>query len=276
MLGPGTGDQACGDVGPGRMLEPGDIVNAISTPPDWTLAGRRVLITAGPTIEDIDPVRFIGNRSSGKMGFALAAAARAAGADVRLIAGPCSLPTPPGVERTDVRSAAQMHEAVLNSVPNADVFIGVAAVADYTPANTDSTSKLKKGLPRQRVELVATADIIADVAALDHRPYTVGFAAETDDVIDYAQDKLLRKGLDMIAANRVGVDGFRFASDENEITLLFRDHKPGSDSPVRNLELGSGSKRRLAGRIIEQIAGQLRKKTDFADNSDKNTRPAAG
>ena len=275
VLGPGTGDQACGDVGPGRMLEPEEIVAAISSPVEASLSGRQVLVTAGPTIEDIDPVRFIGNRSSGKMGFALAAAARKAGANVTLIAGPCSLPTPPGVERRDVRSAAQMHETVLSSIADADVFIGVAAVADYTPANT-SASKLKKGLPRQRVELVATADIIADVAALEHRPYTVGFAAETNDVIDYAKDKLLRKGLDMIAANRVGTEGSGFGSDENEISLLFRDNESGSDNAVGQLELGSGTKRRLAGQIIEQIARQLRKSSDIEDDSDKSTRPAAG
>jgi len=257
------------------MLEPAEIVAAISSPLELTLSGRRVLVTAGPTMEDIDPVRFIGNRSSGKMGFALARAARAAGADVTLVAGPCSLATPPGVKRVDVRSAAQMHEAVMDHVKSADIFVGVAAVADYTPARK-TKSKMKKGLPKQRVELLATADIIADVAALERRPYTVGFAAETNDVIEYARAKLLRKGLDMIAANRVGIEGSGFGSDENEISLLFRDHAPGADAAVTERQLGSGTKRRLAGQMIEQIARQLRKKSDFADDSDQDTRPATG
>lgn len=275
ILGPGTGDQACGDVGPGRMLEPAEIVSAISAAPEYSLAGLNVLVTAGPTIEDIDPVRFIGNRSSGKMGFAVAQAARAAGADVTLIAGPCALETPPGVQRVDVRSAAQMHAAVFEHVGQADVFVGVAAVADYTPERT-AESKMKKGLPRQRVELVATPDIIADVAARDPRPYTVGFAAETNDVSEYARGKLLRKGLDMIAANRVGAEGTGFAGDENEILLLIRQADGQGNATVKELPLGAGSKHRLASRLIEEIARASRDRTAIENHSDQDSRPAAG
>lgn len=275
ILGPGTGDQACGDVGPGRMLEPADIVDALSAGQTPRLAGRRVLITAGPTFEDIDPVRFIGNRSSGKMGFAMAEAARDAGARVTLVAGPTALGTPPGVERVDVRSAAGMHKAVFDRVAACDVFIGVAAVADYTPARP-AGAKLKKGLPKQRVDLVATADIVAEVAALERKPYTVGFAAETNDVGEYARGKLLRKGLDMIAANRVGAAGAGFAGDDNEIFLLVRD--PSGDGLAEDGErrLGSGSKRALARRIMAEIADRIEGMGDIEDRSDQSARPASG
>lgn len=275
LLGPGTGDQACGDVGPGRMLEPADIVAALSGGQPPLLAGRRVLITAGPTFEDVDPVRFIGNRSSGKMGFAIARAARNAGARVTLVAGPCELPTPAGVERVDVRSAAQMHEAVLGRVSDANVFIGVAAVADYTPA-CPADSKMKKGLPRQRLDLVATPDIVAEVAALDPGPYTVGFAAETENVAEYARDKLLRKGLDMIAANRVGGPGSGFTGDDNEILLLIRDPTGGGIAADGERQLGRGSKQNLADRLIREIAKQLEGSGSIEDRPDQGARPASG
>ncbi len=275
VLGPGTGDQACGDVGPGRMLEPTEIVAALSAGREAPLAGKTVLITAGPTFEDIDPVRFIGNRSSGKMGFAVAQAARNAGARVLLVAGPTGLETPPGVERTDVRSAGDMHQAVFAHVDQADVFISVAAVADYTPARPVE-SKMKKGLPKQRVDLVATKDIVAEVAALPNGPFTVGFAAETDQVAEYARGKLLRKGLDMIAANQVGRPGAGFAGDENEILLLVRD--PSGDGLAADGErnLGAGSKRALAARIIAEIARELGEKPGLENHSDQSTRPASG
>lgn len=275
ILGPGTGDQACGDVGPGRMLEPTEIVEALSGGQPALLGGKTVLITAGPTFEDIDPVRFIGNRSSGKMGFAVAQAARNAGARVLLVAGPTGLPTPSGVERSDVRSAQQMHDAVFQHVHEADVFISVAAVADYTPARPVE-SKMKKGLPKQRVDLVATRDIVADVAALENGPFTVGFAAETDQVAEYARGKLLRKGLDMIAANQVGRPGAGFAGDENEILLLVRD--PSGDGLAEDGErnLGAGSKRALATRIIAEIARQLGELPSLENRSDQSTRPASG
>ena len=275
LLGPATGDQACGDVGPGRMLEPADILAALSDGQPALLAGRHVLITAGPTFEDIDPVRFIGNRSSGKMGFAVARAARIAGARVTLVAGPCDLPTPAGVERVDVRSAAQMHKAVFERVSDADVFIGVAAVADYTPARP-ADSKMKKGLPRQRIDLVATPDIVAEVAALEAGPYTVGFAAETDNVAEYARDKLLRKGLGMIAANRVGQPGSGFAGDDNEILLFVRDRSGAGVAPDGERRLGSGSKQRLAAEIIREIAKQLEGSGSIEDHPDQGTRPASG
>jgi len=275
LLGPGTGSQACGDVGPGRMLEPEEIVAAVSNGTEPLLADRQVLITAGPTFEDIDPVRFIGNRSSGKMGFAMAQAARAAGAQVTLVAGPCGLPTPVGVERIDVRSAAEMHRAVLDRVSGVDIFIAVAAVADYTPARP-AGAKMKKGLPRQKLELLATSDIVAEVAALDPKPYTVGFAAETQDVAEYARDKLLQKGLDMIAANRVGQSGAGFAGDDNEILLLIRD--PSGDGIAADGErnLGSGSKRSLAVRIIAEIGEELKGSGSNAKGTDQSARPASG
>ncbi len=275
ILGPGTGDQACGDVGPGRMLEPADIADALSAGQTPRLAGRRVLITAGPTFEDIDPVRFIGNRSSGKMGFAMAEAARDAGARVTLVAGPTALATPSGVERVDVRSAAEMHKAVFDRVAACDVFIGVAAVADYTPARP-AGAKLKKGLPKQRVDLVATADIVAEVAALERKPYTVGFAAETNDVGEYAREKLLRKGLDMIAANRVGAAGAGFAGDDNEIFLLVRDPSGNGLAEDGERRLGSGSKRALARRIMAEIADRIEGMGDIENRSDQSARPASG
>ncbi len=232
MIGPAHGAQACGEFGPGRLSEPSDIVAALATQVATvstlsSFAGLRLLISAGPTFEDLDPVRFIGNRSSGKMGFALAAAAARRGAEVVLVAGPVSLPTPAGVRRIDVRSAAQMREAVLGALP-ADVYIGAAAVADYTPRIVAS-EKIKKtqqpgGGETLTVELVRTTDVLAEVAAHAQRPHVVvGFAAETQDVERYARDKLVRKRLDLIAANRVGVAGTGFESDENALTVLSAD-----------------------------------------------------
>lgn len=209
-------------------------------------AGRRVLVSAGPTYEDIDPVRFVGNRSSGKMGFAIAAAAAALGADVVLVAGPVHLPTPDGVARVDVRSAAQMHAAVLAALP-ADAYIGAAAVADFTPAQV-APSKLKK-LPGQdglTLTLVRTRDILADVAAHPQRPaLVVGFAAETDDVAAHARDKLARKGVDAIAANRVGVAGSGFEADDNALQVFWRGGERA---------LGPAPKHRLAQELLALLA----------------------
>ena len=185
-----------------------------------SLSGLRIVVSAGPTYEDIDPVRFIGNRSSGKMGFAIAATAAKRGAHVVLVAGPVHLPTPAGVQRSDVRSAAQMHDAVLSALP-ADVYIGAAAVADYTP-RTVATHKLKKvaGIDALTLELVRTRDVLADVAASPLRPrLVVGFAAETGDVESYARAKLVDKHLDLIAANRVGIADGGFESDDNALTV---------------------------------------------------------
>ena len=220
VLGPAEGDQACGEVGAGRMLEPLQVVAALQAP--GVLAGRRLLITAGPTYEDLDPVRFIGNRSSGKMGFALAAEAAGQGAQVTLVAGPVGLPTPAGVHRIDVRSARQMQAAVLSALPGQDVFIAAAAVADFTPAQV-SPAKLKKSAGVPAVELVATADILAEVAAHPQRPaLVVGFAAETEALEANARDKLARKRLDLVAANRVG-EGLGFEADDNALTVFSAD-----------------------------------------------------
>lgn len=223
IYGPAAGEQACGDIGMGRMLEPTELAEAVVQffQPSQPLQGISVVITAGPTREAIDPVRFISNHSSGKMGFALAAAAATAGAKVTLISGPVQLATPVGVRRIDVISAEQMYQAALGEAVQHDIFIGCAAVADYR-MNAVAAQKLKKtdqqaGLT---LELVKNPDIIAAVAALtSHRPYTVGFAAETEQVAHYAQQKLARKGLDLICANDVSVSGQGFNSEQNAITV---------------------------------------------------------
>lgn len=226
VFGPGTGEQACGETGEGRMREPVELVvdlaSAIteaSTPK--CLAGRRVLVSAGPTFEDIDPVRFVGNRSSGRMGFAVAEAAARAGADVTLVAGPVKLATPAGVRRFDVRSAAEMHAAVMAALPGQDAYVGAAAVADYRPAEV-AGQKIKKGAGPMSLLLERTADVLAEVATHEHRPRCVmGFAAETNDVEAYARGKLVAKKLDAIAANQVGVPGSGFDADENALTLYW-------------------------------------------------------
>ncbi len=253
VIGPDDGAQACGEFGPGRLREPPDIVAALdeSLAGGDDLAGRRLLISAGPTFEDLDPVRFIGNRSSGKMGFAIAAAAARRGADVVMVAGPVHLATPPGVRRIDVRSAAQMRDAVLGALP-ADIYIGAAAVADYTP-RTVSAEKIKKtregGGETLTVELVRTHDVLAEVAAHARRPrVVVGFAAETNDVERYARDKLVRKGLDMIAANQVGRAGCGFESDDNALTVI--------DATTAHA-LGPAAKTALADALLDLIRARL-------------------
>jgi phosphopantothenoylcysteine decarboxylase/phosphopantothenate--cysteine ligase len=212
------------------------------------LAGKHVVVTAGPTHEDIDPVRYIGNRSSGKMGFAVAEAAARAGARVTLVAGPVNLETPAGVHRENVRGAREMLDAVMKLVTGADVFIGVAAVADYTP-ESPAARKVKKGPSRLNLELVSTPDIVAAVAALENRPFTVGFAAETENLRENALEKLSRKRLDMIAANRVGQDGLGFESENNEILIL----TPGGDK-----DLGKGSKQQLARLLIDEVVARIK------------------
>ena len=223
VLGPAEGDQACGEVGAGRMLEPLQVVAALEAlQASRALAGRRVLVTAGPTYEDLDPVRFLGNRSSGKMGFALAAEAARQGADVVLVAGPVALPTPAGVHRVDVRSAAQMHAAVMQALPGQDVYLGAAAVADFAPAQA-APAKLKKADGVPALALVPTPDILAEVAASAQRPrLVVGFAAETDAVDANARDKLVRKRIDLVAANRVGA-GLGFEADDNALSVHAAD-----------------------------------------------------
>lgn len=245
ILGPADGDQACGDIGSGRMLEPHELRDIlVASFGDQSLRGRRVVVSAGPTYEDIDPVRFIGNRSSGRMGFAVAAAARDAGAEVTLVAGPVSLPTPHGVHRVDVRSARQMYDAVLAATDAADIYIGAAAVGDYRPADV-AGHKLKKadGAPL-RLELSENPDIIGALAARPVHPYLVGFAAETREVSGYAQDKLRRKGLDMIAANEVGA-GRGFEVADNALHLYW---------PDGDIALAEMPKTELARHLIQHVA----------------------
>lgn len=251
LLGPGRGEQACGETGDGRMLEPLEIVAGVErllpAAVSSGLAGKHVLITAGPTRERLDPVRYISNRSSGKMGFALADAARAAGAEVTLVAGPVNLPTPVGVRRIDVESAAQMHDAVDAVVGTVDVFIGTAAVADYRPAVV-AERKIKKSGERVEIVLERTPDILASVAARKQRPYVVGFAAETHDVETYARGKLESKNLDLIAANEVGDDKV-FDRDDNSLVVLWREGR----API-----GPSSKQVVAKELIELITSRIK------------------
>ncbi|MCK7592536.1 bifunctional phosphopantothenoylcysteine decarboxylase/phosphopantothenate--cysteine ligase CoaBC [Pseudomarimonas salicorniae] len=250
VVGPGSGGQACGEFGPGRMSEPAEILAALGAARGagaGVLQGRRVLITAGPTLEDIDPVRFVGNRSSGKMGFAVAAAARAAGAEVTLVSGPVSLPTPDGVTRIDVRSAQQMHQAVFAALPGQDVFIAAAAVADYRPAEPLAQKRKKAGETWQ-IDLVLNPDILAEVAARPQRPFIVGFAAETNDVEAHARDKLRRKRLDMIAANHVGQPGCGFESCDNALSVYWQD---GGE------EIALADKSAVAAQLVECIARRM-------------------
>ena len=257
VIGPEDGPLAEGESGPGRLSEPDAIVAALATgaatasPGPGLLQGLKVVVSAGPTYEDLDPVRYLGNRSSGKMGFAVAAAAARQGAQVVLVAGPVHLGTPPGVQRVDVRSAAQMRQAVSAALP-ADVYIGAAAVADYTP-RTYSSNKIKKTGAGQAlaVDLVRTVDILAEVADRADAGLTlvVGFAAETDNVAQYARQKLVAKRLDLIVANRVGVAGSGFESDDNAMTAYW----PGGERdfpPAPKLALAEG--------LVELVAQRLK------------------
>lgn len=246
LLGPASGGQACGETGEGRMLEPLELVDQLQRHfSTGLLAGQRVVITAGPTREAIDPVRYISNRSSGRMGYALAEAARDAGAEVVLVSGPTSLPPPAGIKRINVESALAMREAVMDAMP-CDVFIGTAAVADYRPSEV-APGKIKKTADELSIELVKTPDILSEVAARSDRPFTVGFAAETDHVLDYARNKLVRKNLDMIAANRVG-EGLAFDQPDNALTVLWADGQA---------ELPQADKRLLATQLIQLIAQRV-------------------
>lgn len=243
VWGPGVGEQACGEIGAGRMLEPVELRNFVvemlgarEEPASWRsesstaveflagphdLQGLTVLLTAGPTREALDPVRFLTNRSTGKMGFAVAAAAAQAGAQVVIISGPVNLPTPPGAERIDVENAVEMRQAVMHRVRQADIFIATAAVADYRAAHP-AEQKIKKTSEALTLELVRNPDILAEVAALpSHRPFTVGFAAETHEVLHYAEEKRRRKNLDLIAANQVGIVGSGFESEQNALHVLW-------------------------------------------------------
>ncbi len=221
ICGPGVGSQACGESGPGRMLEPAELIVELAQLFNvGALAGLRVLMTAGPTREAIDPVRFISNRSSGKMGYAIAAAAAEAGARVVLVSGPVALPPPERVECIYVESASDMQAAVMARVHDCDIFIGTAAVADYRPQAV-AEHKLKKHTAALHLDLERTTDILAAVAALHPAPFTVGFAAETERLAEHARSKRMAKSLDMIAANWVNVPGQGFAVDDNALTLYW-------------------------------------------------------
>ncbi|QFI56427.1 bifunctional phosphopantothenoylcysteine decarboxylase/phosphopantothenate--cysteine ligase CoaBC [Aeromonas simiae] len=252
LWGPDSGSQACGDVGPGRMLDPLELVErcVAALAPAQTLAGLRLLLTAGPTREALDPVRYISNHSSGKMGFALARAAAELGAEVTLVSGPVTLTTPPGVTRVDVESAEQMHAAVMERVRQHDIFIGCAAVADYRPAQI-SAQKIKKTADNDEMvlQLVKNPDIIAAVGALANKPFTVGFAAETVDVEQYALDKLHRKRLDMIAANDVSRAGQGFNADDNALTVYWQGDRR---------ELPLSDKLSLARHLLDLVADRYR------------------
>ncbi|WP_084977759.1 bifunctional phosphopantothenoylcysteine decarboxylase/phosphopantothenate--cysteine ligase CoaBC [Plesiomonas shigelloides] len=225
IWGPAEGAQACGDVGPGRMLEPAELCQRVSQhfAQQQDLASIAVLITAGPTREALDPVRFISNHSSGKMGYAIAAAAAARGATVTLVSGPVNLPTPAGVKRIDVESALQMQSAVMTEVTHHQIFIACAAVADYRAACV-APEKIKKAGDEISLTLVKNPDIVAGVGAMTtQRPFVVGFAAETQNVEQYARDKLARKNLDLICANDVSLPGQGFNADQNALHLFWKD-----------------------------------------------------
>jgi phosphopantothenoylcysteine decarboxylase/phosphopantothenate--cysteine ligase len=251
MLGPGSGDQACGESGLGRMVEPDDIAAAIFAEPvalrPPLLAGVKTVITAGPTREAIDPVRYITNRSSGKMGYAVAAAAREAGADVVLVSGPVALSPPPGVRRVDVETAEQMYRAVHAEIDDTQLFIACAAVSDYRPESV-APEKIKRTSDEMQLDLVRCPDTLASVAALARAPFTVGFAAETQDVARQAREKLTKKGIDMIAANQVG-PSCGFDKETKSLEVFWHDGEA---------KLGEDSKAVLARELVALIAERFR------------------
>jgi len=262
---PDAGEQACGDVGLGRMPEPEAIARQVAgyfhqaqraiAEKFGLLAGKRVVITAGPTREAIDPVRYISNHSTGKMGFALAAACYAAGAQVTLIAGPVSLDTPNGVKRVNVASARQMLDISMNSLETGcDIFIATAAVADYRVAEV-AEHKIKKAGDELNVSLVKNPDIVATIAGQEKRPFMVGFAAETQNVEEYAAGKLVAKKLDMIACNDVSRADIGFASDENAMTVFFAENYH-----LKKRELEKASKQEISQQLVEAISDALRRK----------------
>ena len=223
IWGPDDGEQACGDTGPGRMLEPTEIFERVAeylSP--GKLDGKNVLITAGPTREPIDPVRYISNRSTGRMGYALAQAAHQAGAGVTLVSGPVNLDAPSGVERISVSSAIEMRDAVIERVAKVDIFIACAAVSDYRVEQV-AAQKIKKTTQKIKLELIPNPDIVSEVTRLKNKPFTLGFAAETEKLEQRAVEKLQRKNLDMIAANRVAAEQTGFESDTNELTVIWPD-----------------------------------------------------
>jgi phosphopantothenoylcysteine decarboxylase/phosphopantothenate--cysteine ligase len=248
VIGPAQGSQACGDVGPGRMLEPLEIIERLQTIfATGSMAGRRVVITAGPTQEAIDPVRYITNASSGKMGYAIAQAAQEAGAQVTLISGPVHLEKPSRVKCINVVTAQEMQEAVLAMVADADLFLSVAAVADYR-CKTPASQKMAKRTDELTLELVRNPDIVTSVASLSKPPFVVGFAAETENLLAHAREKLQRKKLDMIVANEVGKAGAGIGSDDNAVSVLWQDQQK---------DFALMDKRKLARELISLIAPLL-------------------
>ncbi len=248
LFGPAAGEQACGDVGPGRMVEAEQLAELAATLFEGrALDGVKLCITAGPTREAIDPVRYISNHSSGKMGYALAEAAADAGAIVTLISGPTQLPCPSRVTRVDVVSAEDMYQASMAQMGNCQVFIACAAVADYRPARAEE-QKIKKQHEAMQIELLRNPDIVSAVANHPQRPFTVGFAAETQDVLRYARDKLQRKKLDMIVANDVSDLRIGFNSDDNSVTVI----DAGSEQRIEQM-----GKRQLARQLVGAIATRL-------------------
>jgi phosphopantothenoylcysteine decarboxylase/phosphopantothenate--cysteine ligase len=266
LLGPGAGSQACGEIGTGRMWEPAELAESLLAPTAQAslLAGVKVLITAGPTREPLDPVRYLTNRSSGKMGFAVAEAAREAGAHVTLVSGPVQLPTPGGITRIDVESARDMYAAVHRHVADADVFIAAAAVADFQPA-TFSQHKIKKQAGAIKLDLEPAPDIVSSVAELATRPFVVGFAAETQNVEENARAKLKRKKLDMIAANRVG-EGLAFDCEDNALTVLW----PGGET-----QIARAPKLEVARELVSLIAERLPRPDGVAPRPARKRRVEA-
>lgn len=248
VFGPAAGDQACGETGPGRLLEPAELFNRTAAEfRRGRLAGIRAVVTAGPTREAVDPVRYIGNRSSGRMGFAVAAAMLEEGADVVLVTGPVSLDAPQGATCVRVENAQQMHQAVMAEIGCADLFVATAAVADYRPAHP-ATDKIKKSNDRLTIELVRNPDILADVAARKDGPFTVGFAAETESLQAFAEKKRKAKGVDMIAANLVGEGRLGFDTEENALLVLWEGGQQ---------QLPAQNKSQLAAQLVELLIDRM-------------------
>jgi len=249
IFGPAEGGQACGDIGPGRMLEPLQLVDAAACLfTSGSLAGKKVVITAGPTREALDPVRYLSNYSSGKMGYALAQAAAEAGAETILISGPTQLATPARVKRIDVISAEDMHSASLSAAQGCDLFIAAAAVADYRPAQI-AAQKMKKGeSDALTLSLVKNPDIVASIAALNPKPFTIGFAAESENLLEYARSKLQCKNLDLVVANNISDSNIGFNSDDNAVTLVEKNTAT---------EISQRSKQQLARELIALFAQKI-------------------